>query len=156
MSKTVLITGGAGGIGSATALKLAEKGYDVVINYFSSKDKALKLKETIEKEYGVRCLALKADVSKEAEVDAMVENIEEEFGSVDILINNAAIDMPDLFDLKDAQQFRKILDVNVVGAYNCAKRVFPKMREKGWGRIINISSTNGINTYYPMCFDYDA
>ena len=156
MSKTVLITGGAGGIGSATALKLAEKGYDVVINYFSSKDKALKLKETIEKEYGVRCLAIKADVSKEAEVDAMVENIEEEFGSVDILINNAAIDMPDLFDLKDADQFRKILDVNVVGAYNCAKRVFPKMREKGWGRIINISSTNGINTYYPMCFDYDA
>jgi len=75
---------------------------------------------------------------------------------VDILINNAAIDLPNLYNLKTAEEFRRVLDVNVVGAYNCANRVYRKMLENRFGRIINISSTNGINTYYPMCFDYDA
>ena len=156
MSKTVLITGGAGGIGSAIALKLAQGKYDIVINYFSSERKAFELREKIIKEYGVKCLAIKADVSKEEEVNAMVEKIEEELGMVDILINNAAIDLPNLYNLKTAEEFRRVLDVNVVGAYNCANRVYRKMLENGFGRIINISSTNGINTYYPMCFDYDA
>jgi len=156
MSKTVLITGGAGGIGSAIALKLAQGKYDIVINYFSSERKAFELREKIIKEYGVKCLAIKADVSKEEEVNAMVEKIEEELGMVDILINNAAIDLPNLYNLKTAEEFRRVLDVNVVGAYNCANRVYRKMLENRFGRIINISSTNGINTYYPMCFDYDA
>ena len=154
--KTVLITGAAGGIGKATALKLAEAGYDIVLNYNRSEDAAKKLQETIEKEYGVRCIALQADVSKEHEVGAMVQKADEEFGGVDILINNAAIDMPDLFEFKTADEFRRVLDVNVVGAYNCARRVYPHMKAQQWGKIVNISSTNGINTYYPMCFDYDA
>ena len=98
----------------------------------------------------------KADVSKEAEVDKMVNKIEEKLGGVDILINNAGIDLPNMFHLKTAEQFRKVLDVNVVGAYNCANRVYMHMLENKYGKIINISSTNGINTYYPMCFDYDA
>ena len=156
MNKTVLITGGAGGIGSAIALKLAQEKYDIVINYFSSEAKAFELREKIIKEYGVKCLAIKADVSKEIEVEEMIRKIEEEMGQVDILINNAAIDLPNLYNLKTAEEFRRVLDVNVVGAYNCANRVYRKMIDKKFGRIINISSTNGINTYYPMCFDYDA
>ena len=156
MNKTVLITGAAGGIGSATALKLASEGYNIVLNYFSSEKRAFELQEEIIGKYGVRCLAIKADVSKEDEVDAVVTKIEEELGGVDILINNAAIDHPDLFAQKNAEDFRRILDVNVVGAYNCARRVYGHMLEQKYGRIINISSTNGINTYYPMCFDYDA
>ena len=90
------------------------------------------------------------------QVDKMISQIEKEMGNVDVLINNAAIDLSNLFHLKTAQEFRKTLDVNVVGAYNCAKRVYKGMLEKGYGKIINIASTNGINTYYPMCFDYDA
>ena len=156
MNKTVLITGGAGGIGSAIALKLAEEKYNIVINYFSSETKAFALCEKIRKEYGVNCLAIKADVSKEAEVDEMITRIEKEMGPVDILINNAAIDLPNLYNLKNAEEFRRVLDVNVVGAYNCADRVYRKMLDNRFGRIINISSTNGINTYYPRCFDYDA
>ena len=156
MNRIVLITGAAGGIGSATTLKLASSGYDVVLNYAHSGDAALSLCEKIREEYKVRCLAIQADVSKEKEVDRMVTQIEEELGSVDILINNAGIDLPDLYHLKTAEQFRQVLDVNVVGAYNCANRVYKGMLEKEYGRIINISSTNGINTYYPMCFDYDA
>ena len=156
MRKIVLITGGAGGIGSASALNLAKQDYDIVINYFSSENKALELQEKIIKEYGVRCLTIKADVSKEDEVAAMIDVIEKELGYVDILINNAAIDLPNLYNLKSAEEFRRVLDVNVVGAYNCADLVYRHMLDNKFGRIINISSTNGINTYYPMCFDYDA
>lgn len=154
--KVVLITGAAKGIGKAIALELAEHGYDIVINYLSSKEEAEKLRDSILNTYGVRCIALKADVSDEKQVDEMVSQIEKTLGSVDVLINNAAIDLSNLFHLKNADEFRRTLDVNVVGAYNSAKRVYPEMLKKEYGRIVNISSTNGINTYYPMCFDYDA
>lgn len=156
MRKIVLITGAAKGIGKAIALELARNNYDVVINYNTSKELAENLKETIINEYHVNCLAIKADVSKENEVDEMVKEIEDKLGAVDILVNNAAIDLPNLYHLKTAEEFRRILDVNVVGAYNVANRVYKNMISKEWGRIINISSTNGINTYYPMCLDYDA
>ena len=86
----------------------------------------------------------------------MISSIELELDGVDILINNAAVDLSNLFHLKTAEEFKRTLDVNVVGAFNCAKRVYRHMLEKEYGRIINISSTNGINTYYPMCIDYDA
>lgn len=156
MNKIVLITGAAKGIGKAVALELAQQNYDIVINYLTSKQEADELKEEIIKSYGVRCLAIQADVSKENQVDAMVLEIEETLGPVDVLINNASIDLSNMFYLKTAEEFRKTLDVNVVGAYNCSKRVYDAMLKKGFGRIINIASTNGINTYYPMCFDYDA
>ena len=156
MSKVVLITGGAGGIGEAIALELARNGYDIVINYLTSEEKALRLKEQICSEFQVRCLVLKADISSEAECDAMVSEIENRMGSVDVLVNNAAVDFPNLFHMKTAEEFRRTLDVNVVGAYLLSRRVYPHMKENGWGRIINISSTNGMNTYYPMCFDYDV
>jgi len=156
MNKVVLITGAAKGIGKATALELAKAGYDIVINYLTSQLEAFALREQIIDRYDVRCLAIRADISKEEEVDQMVSTIETELGGVDILINNAAVDLSNLFYLKDSEQFRRTLDVNVVGAYNCCKRVCQHMLDKQYGRIINISSTNGINTYYPMCFDYDA
>lgn len=156
MKKVVLVTGGAQGIGKAIAIELAKNGYDIVINYLTSVEAANALKEKIVQEYGVHCLCVQADVSKEDEVDNMVSLIEKELGGVDILINNAAIDLSNLFHLKTAEEFRKTLDVNVVGAFNCSKRVYRHMLDQEYGRIINISSTNGINTYYPMCIDYDA
>ncbi len=156
MNKVVLITGGAKGIGKAIALELAKNHYDIVINYFTSCQNALELKEKIIQDYGVKCLAIKADVSCVDEVDRMMTTIESELNGVDILINNAAIDLSNLFHLKNAEDFRRTLDVNVVGAFNCSKRVYKHMLEQEYGRIINISSTNGINTYYPMCIDYDA
>ena len=156
MNKVVLITGGAQGIGKAIALELGKQGYDIVINYLSSKKEAEILKDKIIKDYGVRCIAIQCDVSKENEVDKMIATIEAKLGGVDILINNAAIDLSNLFHLKNADEFKKTLDVNVVGAFNCSKRVYRHMIDQEYGRIINVSSTNGINTYYPMCIDYDA
>ena len=152
----VLVTGGAGGIGSAIVKTLANDGYDVVINCHTSYEKAERLKEELESKTSSRLLVISADVSAEKEVDAMVSEIEEKLGGVDILVNNAGIDLPDMFYRKTAEDFRRVLDVNVVGAYNCAKRVYKHMSEQKYGKIINIASTNGINTYYPMCFDYDA
>ena len=156
MNKVVLVTGGAQGIGKAIALELAKNHYDVVINYLTSNKAAALLEEEIKKNYDVRVMIIQADVSKEEEVDAMISLIEKKWGGVDILINNAAVDLSNLFHLKTADEFRKTLDVNVVGAFNCSKRVYRHMLAQEYGRIINISSTNGINTYYPMCIDYDA
>lgn len=156
MNKVVLVTGGAQGIGKAIILELAKNHYDVVINYLTSNKAAALLEEEIKKNYDVRVMTIQADVSKEEEVDAMISLIEKKWGGVDILINNAAVDLSNLFHLKTADEFRKTLDVNVVGAFNCSKRVYRHMLDQEYGRIINICSTNGINTYYPMCIDYDA
>ena len=156
MNKVVLVTGGAQGIGKAIVLELAKNHYDVVINYLTSNKAAALLEEEIKKNYDVRVMTIQADVSKEEEVDAMISLVEKKWGGVDILINNAAVDLSNLFHLKTADEFRKTLDVNVVGAFNCSKRVYRHMLDQEYGRIINISSTNGINTYYPMCIDYDA
>ncbi len=156
MNKVALITGAARGIGRAIALELAKSGYDIVINYLTSHDQAMELVQMIQDTYSVRCMAVRADVAVEAEVDAMVSEIEEKMGGVDILINNAAVDLSNLFHLKTAEEFRRTLDVNVVGAYNCARRVYKHMLTQEYGRIINISSTNGMNTYYPMSIDYDV
>lgn len=156
MNKVVLVTGGAQGIGKAIVLELAKNHYDVVINYLTSNKAAALLEEEIKKNYDVCVMTIQADVSKEEEVDAMISLIEKKWGGVDILINNAAVDLSNLFHLKTADEFRKTLDVNVVGAFNCSKRVYRHMLDQEYGRIINISSTNGINTYYPMCIDYDA
>ena len=155
MNKVVLITGAAKGIGRAIALELAQHGYDIVINYHTSRDAAYDLQKQI-MDMNVRSLVVQADVSREDEVESMITAINSEMGGIDILINNAAVDLSNLFHLKTAEEFRRVLDVNVVGAYNCAKAVYRHMLDNHYGRIINISSTNGINTYYPMCIDYDA
>lgn len=156
MNRTVLITGGAKGIGHAAALEMAQAGYKIVINYHTSGKEAEELKTNIKEQYKVPVMVFQADVADEEQVDRMVSAAEEKMGGVDILINNAAVDLSNLFHLKTAEEFRRTMDVNVIGAYNCAKRVYKHMLDQEYGRIINISSTNGMNTYYPMSFDYDA
>lgn len=156
MNKVALVTGSAKGIGRAIVEKLASDGYDVVINYLSSSDAALKLKDEIIEKYSVKCLAIKCDVSKVDEVDFLFETVEKELGDVSVLVNNAAVDYANLFNLKTSEEFLRLLDINVVGYFNTFKRAYKKMLKQEYGRVINISSTNGINTYYPMSIDYDA
>ena len=156
MGKVVLVTGGAKGIGAAIVRELAENKVDLVINYLTSEKEALALAKEVKEKYSVKVLTCKCDISDEKQVDEMVKTIEKEFGGVDILINNAAIDLSNMWHEKKSEDFKRTLDVNVVGAYNVARRVYKHMLNKKWGRIVNISSTNGINTYYPMCLEYDA
>ena len=155
MRKIALVTGGAKGIGAAIVKELASAGYDVVINYLTSKDQAELLAKSLS-HLNVSILTYQCDVSKEDEVDKMVTYIESKLGSVDILINNAAVDLSNVWNKKTIEDFKRTLDVNVIGAYNVARRVKKGMLDRKRGRIINISSTNGINTYYPVCLEYDA
>ena len=155
MKKTVLVTGSAKGIGAAIIKEFGNKGYNCVINYNTSKDEAFKLQKELLKN-NVECLVIKADVSKEDEVDAMFKEIENKFGGVDVLVNNAAIDLSDLYLNQNVDDFKKTIDVNLIGAYITSKRAYKYMRDINFGRIINIASTNGINTYYPVSLAYDA
>ena len=148
----VLVTGASKGIGEATALKFAKNGYDVVINYYSDTVCANKVKENVGK-YGVKCLLCKCDISNEEEVKNMVDDIINKFGSIDVLVNNAGIANDTLPFEKNVDDFKRVLDVNLIGTYLVSKYVIKHMKN---GSIINISSTNALNQYYPYSLDYDA
>lgn len=154
--KTVLVTGSSRGIGAETIRKFASYGANVVINYINDSDSAIRLKKEIEHTYGVNCLSIKCDVSNELEVKKMVEEIIEKFGNIDILVNNAAIAIDKQFEDKTVEDFKRILDVNLIGMFLVSKYVSPYMLKNNFGKIINISSTNGIDTNYPESLDYDA
>ena len=153
MNKIVLITGGAGGIGSATAKKFAKQGYDIAINYYSSDDKAIELKNSILSEYQVKAEIYKADVSDESQVSDMADRIKNDFGKVDVLVNNAGIVYDRDFEDITIEQFKKTLSVNVIGAFIVAREIRKIMPDGG--AIVNVSSTNGTKTISPECLDYN-
>ena len=141
--KTVLITGASRGIGRETALVFSRLGYNVIINFNNNKEKAYELEKIITDE-GVKAFAVKADVSKKAEVENMMAEIEKCFGGVDILINNAAVAEQKMFcDITECD-WDRMFDINVKGCYNCIQAALPHMVHEKWGRIINISSIWGI------------
>lgn len=148
----VLVTGSSKGIGKATVLKYAKEGYDVVINYNNSMAEALKVEEEVKK-YGRNATLVKCDVSNEEEVKDMIDLIKKEYGKLDVLVNNAGIAIDTTFEDKTVDNFRKTLDVNLIGTFLVSKYAAKIMDE---GVIINISSTNGLDTTYPESLDYDA
>ncbi len=154
MNKIVLVTGASTGIGRATAIKFASNGYDVVINYINSNEKANALKELIETEYKVNALTYKADVSDENQVKEMVSFIVEKYGKIDALVNNAGIAYDRNFEDITIEEFKRTLEVNVIGAFIVARECSKHM-EKG-STIVNVSSTNGTKTISPECLDYNV
>lgn len=154
--KTVLVTGSARGIGASCILKFASLGYNVVIHYLTHQKEAELLKEKVEKTYSIKAICIKADLREEKEVQAMIEAIEQTLGSISVLVNNAAFCLDTLYEEKTKENFMKTLEVNVVGTFLLSRRVADRMFDEKSGVIINITSTNGIDTYFPMCLDYDA
>lgn len=154
-SKVALITGSSRGIGRAIALRFAKEGAKIIINYKNSEAKAKKLVEEI-KTLGSDALAIKCNVSRENEVTSMVEKTIKTFGKIDILVNNAGIvyDLP-LFE-KTVDQWEETLGTNLIGVFLCSKYASKHMKKLASATIINISSTNGINTLSPESADYDA
>ena len=155
-NKVALITGASRGIGKSIAIELAKNGINIVINYKSNELEAKKTEQEIKENYNVKTLLIKADVSNEQEVKEMVETIINEFGKIDILINNAGIAIDNIFEYKTKEEFEKVLSTNLIGPFLTSKYVSRYMLEEKCGKIINISSTNGIDTTYPESMDYDA
>lgn len=157
MGKAVcLVTGSSRGIGRSTVLEMAKSGLDVIINYYHHEKEALELKKYILDNYDVQVLCIKCDISVEEEVEEMVNEIVDHFGKIDILVNNASVCRDTLLMDKTVRDFKRILDVNLIGTYLCSKYVGKVMMENKKGKIINISSTNAIDTFYPESCDYDA
>ena len=141
--KVVLITGGARGIGRKVAEVYAENGYDVVINYVSEKTDVEGIKKEIEKR-GVKCTLVKADVSKAEEVEKMVEQAIQEFGKIDVLVNNAGITRDCLLMRMSEEDFDKVIEINLKGTYLVTKQVIKYMMKKRQGSIINLASVVGV------------
>lgn len=155
MRKTVLVTGSSSGICKEIARILA-KDYDVILHYNSNENSTRLLKEELDKEYNRDYLMVKCDLSKEEEIDNMLDIIYNRYNNIDILINNAGIAIDTLFEDKTKDNFMKTLDINLVAPFLLCKKIGPKMVDNKYGIIINISSTNGIDTPYIESIDYDA
>ena len=148
----VLITGASKGIGAEVAIKYAENNYDVVINYYSDDDSANNVKKKVE-DLGSRCLLEKCDIASEEDIKNMVSDIINKFGSIDVLVNNAGIANDTLPFEKNIDDFKRVLDVNLIGTYLVSKYVCKHMNK---GSIINVASNTALNKYYPYGLDYDA
>ena len=157
MSKAVaLVTGSNRGIGASCIEEFARKGVNVIINYCHHEKEAKDLERHIRENYNVDVLTIKCDISKEEEVEKMINTITDHFGGIDILVNNASVSRDSLLLDKNIKEFKRVLDVNLIGTYLCSKYAGKVMLNQKRGKIINISSTNAIDTYYPESCDYDA
>jgi 3-oxoacyl-[acyl-carrier protein] reductase len=163
--RVALVTGGSRGLGRADALTLAQAGADVVVadllvesELSEATDRygalatvarqqgLVHTEETVEEIRGLgrRALAIRCDVTERSEVDAAVARVVEELGSVDILVNNAGtLDHAAQFQKQSPELWERDLRVNLTGAFNCAQAVWPHMRERRWGRVINMASVAG-------------
>lgn len=156
MNKTVIITGSSKGLGAATAHTFAKHGYNIVINYLHSEDLAKSLKKDLEEKYSIRCLTIKADISNEEEVKKMIDTTIKEFKQIDCLVNNASIAIDSTIEDKTVQNFQEILNINLIGTFLMCKYGGLAMEKQGYGSIVNISSSNAIDSFYPYGMDYDA
>ena len=153
--KVVLVTGSSRGIGRSIAVKFAREGANVVINYKNSRKEAETLYEILSM-YGQECMCIKADVSKESEVREMIDQIIGKYGKIDVLVNNAGIAIDKEFVDREVQDWKDTLDTNLIGVFLCSKYAGENMNKAKYGKIVNISSTNGIDSTYTYSVDYDA
>jgi NAD(P)-dependent dehydrogenase (short-subunit alcohol dehydrogenase family) len=154
--RVAIVTGGASGLGRAIALRLAREGANVTImslseqrvrrhttelKYFADRSEIEKTRQDIEG-LGVSCRSFDGDVSIGKDVEHLVQSTHDAFGRVDILVNNAATNCVHTVLRHDDAAWKRVIDVNLYGAYRCTREVLPHMLRGGWGRIISIASTN--------------
>lgn len=153
--KTVIITGGTKGLGKAIAKVFALHNYNLVLTYLHDDASALQTKKELE-QFNSEVVIVKSDVSNEQEVIKLLNSIKSRFESIDVLINNAGIAIDTTLEDKTVDNFKRILDTNLIGPFLTSKYIGQFMFSQGYGKIINISSTNAIDTYYKEGLDYDA
>lgn len=154
--KVALVTGSAKGIGAATIKLLASRNCNVIIHYNNSKDEAINLKKYIDKNYNVKCEIVKFDLTNEDQIKTSTDYIIDKFGKIDILVNNASLEITSDFNLKTKIDFKKIIDTNLIGTFLLSKEVSKYMLKNKYGKIINVTSNNAINKYDPITLEYDA
>ena len=137
-----MVTGGTRGIGKAIALAFLGRGLRVAVNYFGDEASAAEMKRECA-EFADRIMLVRGDVSSWTDVQGAFQQVFDNFGGVDILINNAGVAMDRSFLKMSKEEWDRVLDVNLTGPFHCCKMAVPKMIEGGWGRIVNISSVVG-------------
>ena len=141
--KSAIITGSSRGIGRAIAIALAEKGYSVVVNYDRDEMAASHTVDAI-KEMGADVLSIKADVSWKEDAENLINRVMDEWGRIDVLVNNAGI-LPNPRKIEDIsdQEWERVMGINLKGAFYCSRAVVPHMKKQRSGNIVNISSVAG-------------
>ena len=134
-----IITGSSRGIGRATAIRLAQDGFKITVNYSRDEEGAEKTVNTV-KDHGGEAFAVQADVSDPGDASKLVEKTMERYDELGVLVNNAGFSHHATLDKLRHEDWQKGIDVNLTGAFNCAKAAAPEMKDLGWGRIVNISS----------------
>ncbi|MEK4020798.1 MULTISPECIES: 3-oxoacyl-[acyl-carrier-protein] reductase [Bacillus] len=142
-NKTAVVTGASRGIGRSIAIDLAKKGANVVVNYSGNEAKANEVVDEI-KALGQQAFAVKADVSNAEDVQALMKQAVDTFGSIDILVNNAGITKDNLLMRMKENEWDDVININLKGVFNCTKAVTRQMMKQRSGRIINVASVVGV------------
>jgi 3-hydroxybutyrate dehydrogenase len=143
-SKTAVVTGSTSGIGLAIARAMAKEGANVLINGFGKAEDIEKERAGIEADFGVKALYSPADMTKPAEIAAMVALAESAFGSVDVLVNNAGIQFVSPIEEFPIEKWDQIIAINLTSAFHCIRAAVPGMKKRGWGRIISTASAHSL------------
>lgn len=156
MNKVAIITGSRRGIGFATAKKLASMGWNIVLNDMEDEELISENVQYLKSEYGIDAIGVMMDVSYEENVIQLRDNVLEHFGRIDLLINNAAIVEDMEIDERPMKVFDNTIRNNIDSTYLMSKYIGKVMYDNKYGKIVNVSSTNGINAFFPTSIDYDA
>ncbi|SDO57469.1 3-hydroxybutyrate dehydrogenase [Methylobacterium phyllostachyos] len=143
-TRTALVTGSTSGIGLAIARAFAAEGANIVLNGFGKPEEIEQARTAIESEFGVRALYSGADMSKPAEIGAMVRDAQECFGSLDVLVNNAGIQFVSPIEEFPTEKWEQIIAINLSSAFHAMHAAIPGMKARGWGRIINTASAHSL------------
>lgn len=141
--KTAIVTGGSKGLGFSMAQGLASAGANIVLVSRNAEETQQKA-QAIADQFGVQAMGLSADVASEEQVAAMVEKVIATFGGVDILINSAGINIRRPINELTLDEFNQVMTINVTGTWLCCRAVVPVMKQRGWGRIVNLASALGV------------
>lgn len=148
--KTILVTGSAQGLGANIIEKFAKNGYNVIITYKSSKDKAIVLEDKIRK-YNLNVISVKCDITKISDIRNLIKVVKSRFNNIEVLVNNASLSLDSSFENKSKEEFMKVLETNIYGTFLITRELIKNYKVE---KVINISSTDSIDTYSDLNIDY--
>jgi len=142
--KSALVTGSTSGIGLATARALAQDGANIMLNGFGDKAEIEKIRAGVEKDFGVKARYSAADMTKPAEIADMIHTTEKEFGALDVLVNNAGIQFVANIEDFPIDKWDAVIAINLSSSFHTIRAALPGMKQRKWGRIVNIASAHGL------------